>query len=267
MHIFNIKKHVWPILAGIFTILFYTLFSGGGDIQINLQNLFASPSGVYLLGTDELGRDVFSRLMEGICLSLLVGVTVMVITAIIGIVIGLISGYYGGWVDSTLMRITDVFLAFPGLLLAIALAALLQPSIGNVIFALCAMGWVGFARLTRAQVLQLKEVPFIEAAKTSGVSTAHILTRYILPNCAAPLIVEAVFAVAGAMIAEAGLSFLGLGVQAPAPSLGTLLREGARYMVIAPHLVLAPGLSLMGLVLALNIFGDKLRDKLDKNKT
>lgn len=253
---------VWGfVLVALFIMA--TPFLGTNPFAINLDNLFAGPSGSHFLGTDELGRDVFSRLLMGMRLSVYVGVVVVLVSGVVGITIGLISGYVGGWVDTIIMRITDIFLAFPGILLAIAFASLLGPGVENVILALCLMSWVGFARLSRAEALRLRHQPFVEAAQVSGATPGRIIIRHVLPNAAAPLIVEGIFATAGAMIAEAGLSFLGLGVQPPDPSLGAMLREGARYMIVAPHLVLAPGLALMALVLGLNIIGDRLRDKLD----
>ena len=265
-------KYVTPLLrsplfwmSGGLVLLFVAslLFASQNPFMINLENLFAAPSLSYLLGTDELGRDVLSRLLEGIQLSVYVGLIVVLISGTIGITVGLISGYVGGWLDTLIMRITDVFLAFPGILLAIAFASLLGPGVDNVIVALSLMSWVGFARLSRAEALRLRHQPFIQAAQVCGATPGRVILRHVLPNAAAPLIVEGIFATAGAMIAEAGLSFLGLGVQPPDPSLGAMLREGARYMIVAPYLVLAPGIALMILVLGLNIIGDKFRDKLD----
>lgn len=251
-------------LAGAFALTAFLQSIGGDAFAINLKGLLLPPSPENgWLGTDELGRDVLARLMIGGKLSLVVGLSVVIVAGTFGTFIGLVSGYFGGWVDHVIMRITDIFLAFPGILLAIAFAALMGPGVENVIFALCLMGWVGFARLARAQALSLSHMAYVEASQVSGMGLGHILVKHILPNAAAPLIVEAIFAMAGAMIAEAGLSFLGLGVQPPNPSLGAMLREGARYMPVAPHLVLAPGLLLMALVLGLNIIGDNLRDKLD----
>ncbi len=261
----NSRRAIAFIITGFAAVGVFFAANMQDPFNINLTTLLQPPvfAGEHLLGTDELGRDVFSRLLLGVKLSLFVGITVAVVSGIIGVVLGLISGYFGGVVDHVLMRITDIFLAFPGILLAIAFAALTGPGVENVIFALCLMGWVGFARLTRAQTLSIRNRAYVQAGEISGTSTPRILLQHILPNAAAPLIVEAVFAVAGAMIAEAGLSFLGLGVQPPEPSLGSMLREGARYMLVSPHLVLAPGLMLMSLVLILNIMGDRLRDRLD----
>ena len=244
-------------------LLVWPWLTGQSPYTNHLTALMLPPNGAFLLGSDELGRDILSRLALGFRLSIGVGMSVALFTGLIGVTLGLVSGYVGGWLDSLLMRITDVFLAFPGILLAIAFAAVAGPGIGNVVLALCLMGWVGFARLARAQALSLRQREFVQAAQVAGTPSWRILLAHVLPNAAAPLIVEGVFTVAGAMIAEAGLSFLGIGVQPPYPSLGSMLREGARYMLVAPHLVLAPGLTLMSLVLVLNILGDRLRDRLD----
>jgi peptide/nickel transport system permease protein len=169
-------------------------------------------------------------------------------------------------VDAVLMRITDIFLSFPGILIAICFAALTGPDIKNVIFALGLMGWVSFARLARVQTLKIKNEDYVQSAIISGTSTFTILMVCVLPNIAAPLIIESVFTIAGAMLSEAGLSFLGIGIQAPDPSLGSMLREGARYLLVAPHLVVVPGATLMCIVFTLNLAGDKLRDTLDKRE-
>jgi len=202
-------------------------------------------------------------LLAGAQVSLLVVALVTSITASVGIMLGLVSGYYGGWVDRTLMQMTDVFLAFPGILLAIAFAAVLGAGLSNLILALCITSWVGYARLTRAQVLSLRQRQHVMAAESLGASTPRIMLKHMLPLLAAPLLVEATYSMAGLVIAEASLSFLGLGIQAPNASWGAMLREGVRYMLIAPHHVLAVGLSLMSLVLAVNVLGDRLRDYLD----
>ncbi|MBI1362784.1 MAG: ABC transporter permease subunit [Proteobacteria bacterium] len=251
-------------LAAMFGVLmFWPLVNGINPSAIDLYSLMQPPQGANWLGTDELGRDVLTRLGLGMRLSVFVGLAVVCVCATVGTAIGMVSGYMGGWVDNLLMRLTDVFLSFPGILMAIAFAALAGPGVGNVVLALCLMGWVGFARLARAQSLSLREADFVRAAELSGIGFWRILAVYILPNIAAPLIVECSFSMAGAMLAEAGLSFLGIGVQPPSPSLGAMLREGARYMLVAPHMVMAPGFALMGLVLMMNALGDKLRDRMD----
>ena len=234
--------------------------------EINLYDILSAPSSAHILGTDELGRDILARLIEGIMLSISVGVAVCVISAIIGTIVGVISAWLGGFWDSILMRITDVFLSFPGVLIAIGIAALAGPSVTNIIIALGFLGWVTFARLARAGTLSVKEMEFVQAARLSTVPNVTILTRYILPNITAPLIIECIFTISGAMLAEAGLSFLGIGVQAPQASLGTMLREGARYMLVSPHMVFFSGFALMLLVLLLNLMGEAARSKLDVKK-
>lgn len=230
---------------------------------IHLDNILSGPSNKFILGTDELGRDLLPRLVDGVQVSLLVGVSVLLLAGTIGTLVGVVSGWFGGWVDTVLMRITDVFLSFPGVLIAICFAALTAPDIKNVVFALGFMGWVSFARLARVQTLAVKNLEYMQAAHLSGVRTVTMLIFYVLPNIAAPLIVESVFTIAGAMLSEAGLSFLGIGIQPPDASLGSMLREGARYMLMAPHLVVVPGVTLMVLVFTLNVVGDKIRDRLD----
>ena len=231
--------------------------------QIHLDLILAKPSFGHLLGFDDLGREILPRLLAGAQVSLLVVALDTIITASVGIMLGMVSGYYGGWVDRTLMQITDVFLAFPGILLAIAFAAVLGAGLSNLILALCITSWVGYARLTRAQVLSLRQRQHVMAAESLGASTLRIMLKHMLPLLAAPLLVEATYSMAGLVIAEASLSFLGLGIQAPNASWGAMLRDGVRYMLIAPHYVLAVGLSLMTLVLAVNVLGDRLRDYLD----
>ena len=231
--------------------------------KIHLDLILAKPSFHHIFGFDDLGRKILPRLLAGAQVSLLVVIVVTAITASIGIMLGLVSGYYGGWVDRTLMQITDVFLAFPGILLAIAFAAVLGAGLSNLILALCITSWVGYARLTRAQVLSLRQRQHVMAAESLGASTLRIMFKHMLPLLAAPLLVEATYSMAGLVIAEASLSFLGLGIQAPNASWGAMLRDGVRYMLIAPHYVLVVGLSLMSLVLAVNVLGDRLRDQLD----
>ena len=230
---------------------------------IQLDHILLTPGGELWLGGDELGRSIAQRLLLGARLSLMVALVVVTISALFGISVGLLAGYLGGWVDQLIMRIIDVVLAFPGLLLAIALAGLLGPGIDNLMLALVAVGWVGFARLTRAQVLSLREADHVQAGHALGSGGFFIARFHLLPLIAAPLIIEATFGIAGAVLAEAGLSFLGLGIQPPAPSWGSMIRDGARYMLVAPHYVLAPGSALLMVVLAVNLVGDRLRDRLD----
>ncbi len=236
-----------------------------GDLpnQLNLNQLLASPFVVAPLGTDELGRDIWARLVAGAQTSASVALIVVSISAVVGTSIGMLSAYIGGWFDHWMRWIMDAFLAFPHLLLAIALAAVLGPGIDNLVLALSLVGWVGYARLARGQTLSLRSRYHIQAARALGVSDGKILFKHILPLLMAPLAVEATFGIAGTVIAEAGLSFLGLGVQPPQASWGAMIREGARFLLSAPHLVLVPGITLMIVVVAVNRLGDHLRDRLD----
>jgi peptide/nickel transport system permease protein len=222
------------------------------------------PSGNHLLGTDDLGRDVLSRVIYGARISMRVGVTVVLVSALIGIVIGSVSGYYGGWIDRFFSGfLFNVFLAFPGILLAIAMVAFLGPGLNNLILALSVIGWVGYARLMRGQVLKVREYDFVTAARALGGNDIRILLRHILPNAIQPLIVQASLGMAGAVLSEASLSFLGLGVPPPAPSWGSMLNDARNFLRVAPHLLIAPGLAVMLTVMAFNFVGDGLREWLD----
>lgn len=231
--------------------------------RVNLEAILAPPGRLSLLGNDDLGRPVLDRLIVGARTSLLVGLGVVAISATLGTLIGALAGYAGGLTDLVLTRVMDVFLAFPGILLAIALAGALGPGIGNLIVALVAVGWVGYARLARAQVLSLAQRDHVVAARALGQGPGSILIRHLIPLALAPLLVEATFGVSATVVAEAGLSFLGLGVQPPQASWGSLVRDGVAYLLVAPHLVLAPGLAIFLVVLAMNLLGDALRDRLD----
>jgi peptide/nickel transport system permease protein len=234
--------------------------------DINLPEILATPSlhsFTTLFGYDDLGRSIFARLILGARTSLFIAIQVTCLSVIIGTLIGSISAWFGGIFERIIVHIIDIFLAFPGILLAIALAGLLGPGIENIVFALSTVGWVGFARLARAQTLSLKRYEHVKSAVALGANTIRILRYHIIPLIGTPLIVEATFGIAGIVIAEAGLSFLGLGVQPPTASWGSMLRDGSRYMLMTPHLVLIPGLALMLVVLAVNLLGDNLRDYLD----
>lgn len=231
--------------------------------RIELAKILAAPVSGAWLGFDELGRSVLQRLAAGARTSFLVAFAVVGLSLVVGTFIGIVSAWLGGFWDHLIVRLTDVFLAFPGILLAIALAGILGPGVGNVVLALATVGWVGFARLARAQALSVKHRDHVQAAIALGSRTPRILWHHILPLVAAPLIVEATFAVAGVIIAEAGLSFLGLGVQPPAASWGSIIREGTRYMLVAPHLVLGPAAVLLAVVMSVNLLGDRLRDSMD----
>jgi len=231
--------------------------------HIELSRILIPPGADAILGADDLGRPIFDRVVLGAQTSLLVALWVVLAALVIGVSIGLVSGYFGGWVDRVITQIIDIFLAFPGILLAIALAGIMGPGIDNVVIALSIVGWVGYARLTRAQVLSVKQRDHIQAAVALGSRSSTILYKHILPLILAPLIVEASFGVAGIVIAEAGLSFLGLGVQPPQASWGNMIRDGARYLLVAPHMVLVPGITLMLIVISVNMLGDRLRDYFD----
>ncbi len=234
-----------------------------GANQIHLAHILEPPSGAGLLGFDDLGRPVLPRLLAGAGTSFVVAFGVVSLSLLIGVAVGLFAAYQGGWLDLLLVRVIDIFMAFPGILLAIALAGVMGPGLDNLIIALSVVGWVGYARLVRGQVLSLKQRDHITAAIALGSTRNTILTRHLLPLLGAPLIVEATFGIAGMVIAEAGLSFLGLGVQPPDASWGSMIRDGASYMLVAPHLVLAPGVAMVLVVLSLNLLGDRLRDRLD----
>lgn len=231
--------------------------------HVDLNAILAPPSAQYWFGADDLGRDILARILTGVQVSFSVAMIVTLITMSIGILVGLLAGFFGGQVDRALMQVTDIFLAFPGILLAIAFAAVLGPGLSNLIVALCLTGWVSYARLTRGQTLSLRNRQHVLAAESLGASVPRLILRHILPLLASVIVVEATYSLASVMIAEASLSFLGLGIQAPNASWGAMLRDAVRYMLVAPHYVLIVGSSLMSLILAINLGGDYLRDKLD----
>ncbi len=250
------------ILAAIFASFIAT-----HDVTVqNLALRYASPSADHWFGTDALGRDVFSRVVFGARISLEVGISVVFVSAIFGTVIGAVAGFYGGFVDKFLSGyIFNVFLAFPGLLLAIALVAFLGAGLGKMILALCIIGWVGYARVMRGQVLKVREYDYVQAARALGASNMRILFTHILPNAIQPLIVQASLGMAGAVLSEASLSFLGLGIPPPAPSWGTMIDEARSFDILtsAPHVMLFPSLAIALTVLAFNFIGDGLREYLD----
>jgi len=221
------------------------------------------PSGSHLFGLDELGRDILARVLAGARISFLVGLTVVSVSALVGTTLGAVAAYFGGVIDDLVSRIIDVLLAFPGLLLAIALVAVLGPSLGNVLFALTIIGWVGYARLVRGQVLRAREFEYVQAARALGAGAGRVLWRHLIPTALPAVVVQATLGMAGAIISEAALSFLGLGVQPPTPSWGTMLNGGRAHLLDAPHLTLFPGLAIALLVLGFNFVGDGLRDLAD----
>lgn len=231
-----------------------------------LERRLEPPSVEHWLGLDELGRDVLSRLIYGARVSVAVGIAVVLFAGGIGAVVGAVAGFFGGRTDAVLMRVTDVFFAFPGILLAISLVAVLGPALSHVIAALVAIGWVGYARLVRGQVLQVTQNEFVMAARAAGLSPLRILVFHVSPNVLPVLAVQASLGMAGAILAEASLSFLGLGIQPPTPSWGAMINAGRGHLLDAPHLALFPGLAILVTVLALNFIGDDLVDRLDPHR-
>ncbi len=228
-----------------------------------LAQRLEAPSAAHPFGLDELGRDILSRLLSGARISLLVGLAVVSVSSLVGMTLGSIAGYFGGALDDLISRAIDILMAFPGILLAIALVAVLGPSLTNVVLALSVIGWVGYARLVRGQALRAREFEYVQAARALGAGSARIVARHVLPTAFPAVIVQATLGMAGAIIAEASLSFLGLGVQPPTPSWGTMLDAGRSHLFDAPHLTIFPGLAIAMLVLGFNFLGDGLRDRID----
>jgi peptide/nickel transport system permease protein len=251
------------IISLVFIALFAPFIAPHDPIEQNLEKRLSPPSKEYPMGTDDLGRCLLSRIIYGARVSLQLGVIVVGIITVIGVTLGLISGYYGGIVDEIIMRLVDVVLAFPGIILALAVAGALGPGLFNVMLALAIVSWTGLARVVRGSVFSVKEKEFVESARALGCSDLHIMTRHILPNVMAPVIVLATLDMAFIILAAAGLSFLGLGAQPPTPEWGSMLNSGRAFMRTAPHLTTFPGLAIMIAVLAFNFLGDGLRDALD----
>jgi peptide/nickel transport system permease protein len=262
----NVLASVGMVLVAVFIVfaLFAPWIAPQNPSNIDLPSRLQPPSGSHWFGTDELGRDIFSRVIYGARISMLVGSSVVAGSLLLGLILGSIAGYYRGLSDRFFnVVVMNAFLSFPGILLAIAFVAFLGPGIFNLILALCIGGWVGYARLVRAQVLAVKEKEFVEAARALGASDWRIVTRHILPNIIQPVIVQAAIGMAGAVLAEATMSFLGLGVPPPTASWGSMLNDGRAHLFDAPHLVLFPALAVMLAVLSFNFIGDALRDYMD----
>lgn len=251
------------ILFLVFVAVFAPLLAPHHPYEQVLEQALLAPSLEYPFGTDDFGRCIFSRVIYGTRLSLAIGVVVTTISAVVGITLGMLAGFYGGVVDEVIMRIVDIFLAFPGLILALVIAGLLGPGMFNVLFALALVGWMGYARVVRGAVLAEKEKEFVETAKALGASDFYIMCRHLLPNVLAPVIVMATLGIGQTILAAAGLSFLGLGAQPPVPVWGSMLNDGKAYLQTAPHLTIFPGLAIMITVLAFNFLGDGLRDLFD----
>jgi peptide/nickel transport system permease protein len=230
----------------------------------NLPQRLIPPGAAHWMGTDELGRDIFSRILYGARVSMLVGASVVLGSGLLGLILGSLAGYFGGWFDRVVnVVLINAFLSFPGILLAIGFAAFLGPGLEKVVLALTITGWAGYARLARAQVLKVKEMEFVLAARSLGASAARILIRHLLPNIIQPVLIQATIGMASAILAESTLSFLGLGVLAPVPSWGSMLNDARSHLFDAPHMVVFPALAVMAAVLAFNLLGDAWRDWLD----
>ena len=261
----------WLATIGVVLVVVFVIFAlfapwiaPQDPARIELASRLSPPSLAHPCGTDELGRDILSRLIYGARISMLVGSSVVLGALFLGLVIGSIAGYYGGKVDRFVnVILMNAFLSFPGILIAISFVAFRGPGIFNLILALCLGGWVGYARLVRAQVLGAREREYVEAARALGASDWRIITRHILPNIIQPVIVQAAIGMAGAVLAEATMSFLGLGVPPPTASWGSMLNDGRAHLFDAPHLVLFPAAAVMLAVLSFNFIGDALRDYLD----
>jgi len=267
-----IYKYKFALLGAFFlfviivTAIFAPYIAPHDPTKIDLSKQLAGPSKDHLLGQDQDGRDVLSNIIYGTRISLRVSIIAVLVSLFIGMSFGAISGYYGGLPDQIFMRVVDIFQAFPGILLAISVTAVLGPSVNNVIIALCIVGWVGYARLIRGQFLFLRELDYVQAAKAIGVKNYKIIFKHMIPNTMAPLVVEATFGMAIDILAEASLSFLGIGAPAGTPSWGLMINNGARYLLKASHLATFPGIAIMISVLSFNFIGDGLRDYLDVKK-
>lgn len=247
----------------LLTALLAPLLAPYAPDTVDLPSELAPPGPGHVLGSGENGIDVLTHVLYGARVSLLVSVFAVALSGLVGVTLGGVAGYAGGWVDEAVMRTVDVLLAFPGILLALFITAVLGPSLANVVFALSFTGWTGYARLARGQVLTLREREYVQAARVLGAGPGRILFRHVLPNAAGPLLVQATFALPGAILAEASLSFLGLGVPPGTPSWGALVDQGTQYLLVAPHVALFPGVALALTVLGFNLLGDALRDALD----
>ena len=251
------------IAAFALAAAFAPLIAPADPLAQELAARLQPPSAAHWLGTDQLGRDVLSRLLYGARISLVIGLVVVVAAGVLGTLVGIVAGYAGGWIDEALMRFTEVFLAFPPLILAMAIAGALGPSLTNAIIAIAAVTWAVYARLARGQILSLRRREYVEAAHAIGASRARILFRHLLPNALAPLLVQASFDMGSAIISAAGLSFIGFGAQPPTPEWGVMISEGRNFISTEPWLSLFPGLAILLAVGSFNVLGDGLRDALD----
>jgi peptide/nickel transport system permease protein len=262
-------KNKAAVVGGVIILFFIVVAIIGpylvktDPLHQNLVNKLQPPSKEHWFGTDNFGRDIFSRIVHGTGLTLTVGFLSVAVGGIIGVIIGIVSGYYGGWLDTISMRLMDVLLAFPGILLALAIVSVLGGSLQNVIIAVGIFSVPAFARIVRGSTLQVKKLEYIDAVRSLGASDIRIIFRHILPNIMSPIIVQATMRIATAILTASGLAFLSLGAPPPTPEWGAMLNDGRTYMHNAGHMVLIPGIAIVIVVLAFNIFGDGLRDALD----
>ncbi len=261
----------WVARSAVAVLLLFTLLAALAPVlapddpaALHLDNRLQPPGPAHWFGSDELGRDIFSRVLFGARISLIVAVTVVGASLLLGLAVGLVAGFYGGWRDTVLnVYLMNAFMAMPGILLAIAFVAFLGPGLRNVILALAISGWVNFARLARAQVMQARSREYVEAARSLGAGDLRILLRHLLPNILQPILVQATLGMAAAILAEATLSFLGLGIAPPSASWGSMLNDARAHLFDAPHMVLFPAAAVMLTVLAFSFLGDALRDWAD----
>ncbi|MBQ7478203.1 MAG: ABC transporter permease [Selenomonadaceae bacterium] len=251
------------VLLVVLVAIFAPFLAPQDPLEGNMKNVLQTPSAEHLLGTDKLGRDTLSRIICGTQVSLSMTICLVVLLAVVGLVVGILSGYFGGWVEMALMRLADMMLAFPGVVLAIAIAGILGGSIVNTILALLVVGWAKYARLVRSLVIKLRHNDFILAAQVNGTRTRDILWRHVLPNILPMVVITGAMDIGTMMMEIAGLSFLGFGAQPPTPEWGLMLNEGRQYIQTAPWLMMYPGLAIFIVVAIFNLWGDSLRDVLD----
>jgi len=252
------------LVLGLFVVSIFAPWLAPYDPNhIDLKQVLMAPSQAHLLGTDTLGRDVFSRIIYGSRVSLKVGFVAVGLATLIGLLVGALAGYYGGWVDSALMRLVDLMLCFPAFFLILAVIAVLEPSIWNIMAVIGLTSWMGVARLVRAEFLSLREREFVTAARALGAGDVRLILRHMLPNALAPVMVSATLGVAGAILTESALSFLGLGVQPPTPSWGNILTAGKDNIEIAWWLSVFPGLAILVTVMSYNLLGEGIREAID----
>ena len=265
----RLRKNKAAVVGGALIVLFIVvsivgpLLTTQSPTDIQILNKLKPPSAEHWFGTDNFGRDIFTRIIHGMALTLKVGFLSVAMGGSVGVVLGIVSGYYGGKIDTIIMRVMDVLLAFPGILLALAIVSVLGGSLTNVIIAVGLFSVPAFARIVRGSTLSVRKLEYIDAVKALGATDFRIIFKHILPNVMSPIIVQATLRIATAVLTASGLSFLGLGAQPPAPEWGAMLNDGRAYMSNAPHLILFPGMMIVLVVLAFNIFGDGLRDALD----